>query len=51
MSPLLLVLIVLLLFSMGGGAMRWGEPIGYGGVSIGFVLLVVLLVLLLGGRL
>jgi hypothetical protein len=51
MNPILLILIVVLLFSLGGGAMNWGSPIGYGGISIGFILLIILIVLVLGGRL
>lgn len=46
---------MLLVFGFGGGAIYWGDPnyphYGYGGVSVGFIVLIILLFLLLGGRL
>lgn len=52
MSPILLIIILVLLFGVGGGSLYtggWGAgPIGHGGSLIGIILVVILVLVLLG---
>jgi hypothetical protein len=48
---LIILLILILFFGLGGYSYRSNGPVyAYGGPSLGFILLIVLLYLLLGGR-
>lgn len=52
MNILVLLLILALLFGGGGVYMGgWSESYGRGGISLGFILLVILIVMLARGRL
>lgn len=52
MSPLMLLVVILLILVICGGLPSWGiHHYGYGPSSIGFVVLIVLLILLLTGKL